>query len=62
MMFTKPSQRIEGLREKWFTYSRTLNTDRIRIYTKSFKETEGQPREIRLAKALSAVVREIPAG
>jgi formate C-acetyltransferase len=59
-MSTKPSRRVEKLRERWFTYKRTLNTDRIRIYTRAFRETEGEPQVIRRAKAFAAVAREIP--
>jgi len=60
LMTTLPTDRIERMREAYFTMGWTASLDRARIETRVLKETEGQPTITRRAKIFAAVMREIP--
>jgi len=56
----EPTERVQRLREAFFTYKPRAEIERIRAVTRVFKETEGEPMVMRRAKALAAVIDEIP--
>ncbi len=55
-----PTARVERLRASYLSLRATASIDRARIETRVMKETEGEPMVTRRAKALSAIVREMP--
>ena len=56
----KPTARVERLRQRYLNTKDKAVIDILRIKTRVMKETEGEPREIRQAKAFAATVREMP--
>lgn len=58
--FSKPTTRIQKLREEIFNAVPALEADRAVLLTESYKATENEPVIIRRAKAVAAVLRGIP--
>ncbi|MCY6960169.1 glycyl radical protein [Clostridium brassicae] len=58
--FSKPTQRVEKLKEQILSAVPCIEVDRAILITESFKETEDQPIIIRKAKALEKILSEIP--
>ncbi|MGK0465477.1 glycyl radical protein [Clostridium sp.] len=58
--FSKPTKRIEELKEQILTAVPCIEVDRALLITASFKETEGQSAIVRRAKALEKILNEIP--
>ena len=56
----QPTARVERLRHKYLDTPNKAVIDIFRIKTRSMKETEGEPRAIREAKAFAATVRGMP--
>jgi formate C-acetyltransferase len=56
----KPTVRVEGLRKRYLGIPDHVVIDILRIRTRTWQETEGEPIEIRQAKAFAATVREMP--
>jgi len=56
----EPTPRVERLRQRYLDTPDRAVIDILRIRTRSMQETEGEPREIRQAKAFAATVREMP--
>ncbi len=54
------AERPKGRKEKYLATPRVISSERSRLVTQSWKETEGQPLLIRRAKALQRVLEEIP--
>jgi len=57
---TKPTQRIERLREAFLNGQPTATVDWARIATKAMMGTESEPVITRRAKTFAAIVREMP--
>ena len=53
------NQRIQTLRERLHVDKYPLCTEKIRLFTESFKQTEGEPQILRRAKALANVLDKI---
>ncbi|HHU64123.1 MAG TPA: glycyl radical protein [Clostridiales bacterium] len=51
--------RVKNLREKFFSYKPSICSERAKLVTMSYKETEGQPYIIRRAKALEKVLDQM---
>lgn len=60
IMTTKPTPRVERLKETFMNTEPRIEIDSERIYTRVMKETDGDPMAIRRAKAFYALVREMP--
>jgi len=60
VLTTKPTSRIERLRETFLGLAPTASIDRAQIETRVMKETEGKPVITRRAKVFAATVREMP--
>ena len=60
VLTTKPTSRIERLRETFLNLKPTASIERARIETRVMKETEGEPVITRRAKIFAATVREMP--
>ncbi|WMJ80546.1 glycyl radical protein [Clostridium sp. MB40-C1] len=58
--FSKPTQRVEKLKDQILSAVPCIEVDRAILLTESFKETENQPIIIRKAKALEKILNEIP--
>jgi len=58
--FSKPTKRIEALKEQILSAVPSIEVDRALLITQSFKETEGQPAIVRRAKAIEKILAEIP--
>ncbi|EHR8837036.1 glycyl radical protein [Shigella flexneri] len=58
--FGEPTQRVKALREQILNASPRIETDRARILTESYKETESLPMVLRRAKALEKILAELP--
>ena len=56
----KPTPRVERLRQGYLDTKDKVVIDILRTKTRVMKETEGEPRETRQAKAFAATVREMP--
>jgi formate C-acetyltransferase len=56
----EPTSRVEKLRQTYLNTPDKIVIAPLRIRTKNWQQTEGEPREIRQAKAFAAVVREMP--
>jgi len=56
---TKRSKRIEELRERIISYPHSVSSERARIITDSYKETEGLPIVIRRAKAFEKILNKM---
>ena len=56
----EPTPRAERLRQRYLDTKDKAAIDLLRIRTRVMKETEGEPRAIREAKAFAASVRETP--
>jgi len=56
----KPTPRVERLRQRYLDTKNKAVIDLVRIRTRVWKETEGQPAVTRHAKAFAAIVREMP--
>ncbi len=54
------SKRIEKFRQEYVSTKPAISTERAKIYTDSYKETEGEPMCIRSAKAYLAVCEKLP--
>ena len=54
--------RIEKLRNMYLERRYSVSIEKMRIETRSMKETEGEPIEIRRAKVFAAYARELPIG
>jgi formate C-acetyltransferase len=52
------TERINNLRNQYWRNDPEIDTERARIYTRIYKETEGQDTAIRRAKALQAYISE----
>ncbi len=57
---TKPTARVERLRDTFLGLKRTASIDRARIETRVMRETEGESVVTRRAKVFAATVREMP--
>ena len=57
---TKPTRRVERLREAFMRLKPTASIDRARIETRVMRETEGQHMVLRRAQVFAAVAREMP--
>ncbi len=55
----KSTERINGLREQLFKNKREISLERARLYTESYKETEGEPQIIRRAKATAHILDNV---
>ncbi|QCX33139.1 formate C-acetyltransferase [Caloramator sp. E03] len=53
------SKRIETLKNELFKEKRQISLERARLYTESYKNTEGEPSVIRRAKALSNILSKV---
>ena len=60
VMETKPTRRVERLREAFMRLKPTASIDRARIETRVARETEGEPVITRRAKVFAAIAREMP--
>jgi choline trimethylamine-lyase len=60
LITTQPTARVEWLRKRYLQLKDKAFIDIVRIKTRIFKETEGEPKAIRAAKAFAATVREMP--
>ncbi|GCD12153.1 glycyl radical protein [Clostridium tagluense] len=58
--FSKPTKRIDTLKEQILLAVPCIEVDRALLITESFKETEGQPMVVRRAKALENILNKIP--
>lgn len=58
--FGEPTDRIRALREQILDTTPCIETDRARLITESYKETESLPMIIRRAKALEKILAELP--
>jgi len=58
--FTKPTERIEILKNQILDAKPCVEVDRALLLTASFKETENQPAITRRAKALYKILNEVP--
>ncbi|MGG7098635.1 glycyl radical protein [Clostridium sardiniense] len=58
--FKTPTERVSKLKEEVMSAFPEIEADRAIILTNSFKETENEPIIIRKAKALEAILNEIP--
>ncbi len=58
--FGEPTQRITALREQILDTTPCIETDRARLITESYRETEALPMVIRRAKALEKILAELP--
>ncbi|WP_024615804.1 glycyl radical protein [Clostridium sp. Ade.TY] len=58
--FEKPTKRVEILKEEILAAFPEIEVDRARILTDSFKKTENEPIIIRKAKALKALLEQMP--
>ncbi|MCP4749516.1 MAG: hypothetical protein GY866_01355 [Proteobacteria bacterium] len=56
----KPTQRVERLRKRYLELKDKAFIDIVRIKTRIMKETGGEPKAIRAAKAFAATAREMP--
>ncbi len=56
----KPTPRVERLRQRYLDTKDKVVIDIGRIVTRVMKETEGEPRVTRRAKAFAATVRGVP--
>lgn len=59
-MAMEPTPRVNRLKEDFLRAKPVIEIDHARIYTRTMKETEGEPMVIRRAKAFCTVVREMP--
>ena len=60
-MYYGPTERIQKLREKFFTYKPNVDIERALVYTRMFKETDelkGYPHIVALALAFSQFLKE----
>lgn len=53
------SKRIKNLKELLFKNKREISLERARLYTESYKKTEGQPTIIRRAKATAHILNNV---
>jgi pyruvate formate-lyase/glycerol dehydratase family glycyl radical enzyme len=53
------TDRVKKRREQYFASNQHLDAERTRLITESFKETEGQPLDIRRAKGFKKVMEEL---
>ncbi|MFH1487254.1 MAG: pyruvate formate lyase family protein, partial [Chloroflexota bacterium] len=58
--FLPLSQRLERLRRRYFEERPRVDAQRLKFAMQSWKETEGQPIEVRCAKKLKAILEGIP--
>ncbi|MFX3616143.1 MAG: glycyl radical protein [Sporolactobacillus sp.] len=58
--FTKPTSRVLGLKKIILDAAPRIETDRARLITESYKETESLPEVLRHAKALEKILTELP--
>ncbi|MBU3201622.1 glycyl radical protein [Clostridium estertheticum] len=58
--FSKPTKRVEALKEQILSAVPCIEVDRALLITESFKETEGKSIVVRRAKALEKILNEIP--
>lgn len=58
--FGEPTARVTALREQILEATPCIETDRARLITESYKETESLPMVIRRAKALEKILTELP--
>jgi formate C-acetyltransferase len=56
---TQTSSRVERLKRRFFSDKLFVDTKRAKIVTRVYQETEGQPVEIRRARALERILAEI---
>ncbi len=56
----RPTDRVERLKQRYLDTPNKLVIDLLRIRTRVMKQTEGEPRAVRQAKAFAASVRELP--
>lgn len=56
----EPTARVKRLRQTYLDTTDKVVIDILHIRTRVMQETEGEPKEIRQAKAFSAIVREMP--
>ena len=60
VLTTKPTPKVERLREAFLSIEPSVSIDRARIETRIMKETEGESVIARRAKVFAATVREMP--
>jgi formate C-acetyltransferase len=60
VLTTKPTERVERLRQTYLDTPDRAVIDILRIRTRIMQETEGETTVIRQAKAFAAIVREMP--
>ncbi len=60
VLTTPPTPRVERLKGRYLDIKCKAVIDILRIKTRVMRETEGEPRAIRQAKAFAATVREMP--
>jgi len=60
VMTTKPTARVEKLRQEFLSLKPTASIDRAHIETRVMKETEGEHVVTRRAKVFAATAREMP--
>ena len=60
LITTQPTERVERLRKRYLQLKDKAFIDIVRIKTRIFRETEGEPKAIRAAKAFAATAREMP--
>lgn len=54
-----PFPRINRWRKKFLKITPEICPERALLWTESYKQTEGQPQEVRVAKALAHVLRNM---
>ncbi len=60
VLSSRPTARVESLRQRYLNTRNKIVTDVGRILTRVMKETEGEPLVTRRAKAFAAIVRGVP--
>ena len=54
------NERLEGLKKRYFDTVPRLTSERSTYYAQSWRETDGQPIQLRIAKAVKRVLEHVP--
>ena len=57
---TPLNERLKGLKERYLDTTPRLASERGTYYAQSWRETEGQPIQLRIARAVKKVLENIP--
>lgn len=55
----QPTERVEKLRQRVLSFKPSISSERAKLVTQSYQETEGQPMVLRRAKALEKVLKQM---